>query len=57
MAPSSSRYIYLGLPGIQPGLPADFVLYASDPRADLSALDHPELIVLDGRVIPPIQQS
>jgi imidazolonepropionase-like amidohydrolase len=43
---------YLGLPGIQSGHPADFVVYASDPRADLGALHHPELIVLDGRVIP-----
>jgi imidazolonepropionase-like amidohydrolase len=42
---------YLGLPGIQSGLPADFIVYAGDPRADLPTLYHPELIVLDGRVI------
>jgi imidazolonepropionase-like amidohydrolase len=42
---------YLGLPNIEPGAPADFVVYASDPRADLETLHHPELIVLDGRVI------
>jgi len=27
------------------------VVYASDPRTDLETLHHPELIVLDGRVI------
>ena len=43
---------FLGLPGIQAGAPADFVVYASDPRTDLETLHHPELIVLDGRVIP-----
>jgi imidazolonepropionase-like amidohydrolase len=48
---------YLGLPGIQSGLPADFVVYANDPRTDLDTLHHPELIVLDGRVIPPIHRS
>jgi imidazolonepropionase-like amidohydrolase len=45
---------YLGLPGIEPGAPADFVVYASDPRADLETLHHPELIVLDGRVMAGI---
>jgi len=48
---------YLGLPGIQSGLPADFVIYTSDPRADPDTLHHPELIVLDGRVIPAIRRS
>jgi imidazolonepropionase-like amidohydrolase len=43
---------YLGLPGIEPGAPADFVVYASDPRNDLETLHHPELIVLNGRAIP-----
>ena len=49
------------LPGaveqIQAGSPADFVVYASDPRADLETLHHPEVIVLDGRVIPAIHGS
>jgi imidazolonepropionase-like amidohydrolase len=48
---------YLGLPGIEPAAPADFVVYASDPRADLETLRHPELIVLDGQVIAAIQRS
>jgi imidazolonepropionase-like amidohydrolase len=43
---------YLGLAGIEPGAPADFAVYASDPRADLETLSQPELIVLDGRVVP-----
>jgi hypothetical protein len=33
------------------GAPADFVVYARDPRTDLETLHHPELIVLDGQVI------
>jgi imidazolonepropionase-like amidohydrolase len=48
---------YLGLPGIEPGAPADFVVYRHDPRTHLETLDHPELIVLDGRVIPPSHSS
>jgi imidazolonepropionase-like amidohydrolase len=47
---------YLGLPGIEPGAPADFVVYASDPRADLETLHHPELIILDGRAFHAIHR-
>lgn len=40
---------YLGLPGLEPGAPADAVVYASDPRADLGQLNHPEAVVLRGK--------
>jgi imidazolonepropionase-like amidohydrolase len=50
-AGSWSARAYLGLPGLEEGAPADFVLYADDPRADLTALDHPERIVLRGAVV------
>lgn len=42
---------WLGLPGIEPGAPADLVAYDSDPRADLSVLGRPGRIVLRGRVV------
>ncbi|AGZ39667.1 amidohydrolase family protein [Actinoplanes friuliensis] len=40
---------YLGMPGLQPGAPADAVIYAEDPRADLDQLEHPLAVVLRGR--------
>ena len=40
---------YLGLPGIQPGAPADIVAFAKDPRVDPSTLADPLTVVLDGR--------
>jgi imidazolonepropionase-like amidohydrolase len=48
---------YLGLPSIEPGVAADFVVYRHDPRTHLETLNHPELIVLDGRVIPTAYHS
>ena len=42
---------WLGLPGIAEGAPADLVLYAADPREDLTTLREPQRIVLRGRVI------
>jgi imidazolonepropionase-like amidohydrolase len=44
---------YLGLPNIEDGAPADLVVYPDDPTEDLSVLDHPALILLDGRVLGP----
>ncbi len=41
---------WLGRPGVVDGAPADLVVYRTDPRTDSTALDHPELIVLRGRV-------
>ncbi len=43
---------WLGLsPGLDPGSPADLVVYAADPRANLSVLKDPQRIVLRGRVV------
>ncbi|RTL64798.1 MAG: amidohydrolase family protein [Pseudonocardiaceae bacterium] len=42
---------WLGRPGLTPGAPADLVVYRDDPRADLTALREPTLIVLRGRVV------
>jgi len=42
---------WLGLPGLEEGAPADLVVYAEDPRADLSVLGRPDRIVLRGRVV------
>lgn len=42
---------FLGLPGLVEGAPADLVVYAADPRADLSTLATPTRIVLRGRVV------
>jgi len=36
---------------LEPGAPADLVLYGADPRGDLDALRRPALIVMDGQVI------
>jgi imidazolonepropionase-like amidohydrolase len=40
---------WLGRPALEPGAPADLVVYRDDPRADLGVLRHPELVVLRGR--------
>lgn len=42
---------WLGLPGLVEGAPADLVVYATDPRADLAALASPQRILLRGRVV------
>jgi imidazolonepropionase-like amidohydrolase len=38
-------------PTLDEGVPADFVVLDSDPRADLTVLAHPRRIVLRGRVV------
>nr|MDQ2707482.1 amidohydrolase [Actinomycetota bacterium] len=43
---------WLGRPGLEPGEPADLVVYAEDPRVDVRVLGSPELIVLRGRPVP-----
>jgi imidazolonepropionase-like amidohydrolase len=44
---------WLGAPAaIDPGTPADFVVYDADPRADLAVLRHPAHIVLRGTPMP-----
>jgi imidazolonepropionase-like amidohydrolase len=42
---------WLGRPGLEPGDRADLVVYRSDPRADLSVLHEPALIMLRGRPV------
>jgi imidazolonepropionase-like amidohydrolase len=42
---------FFGLPGIADGAPADLVVYDRDPLADLSVLDHPSHVVLNGQLI------
>jgi imidazolonepropionase-like amidohydrolase len=44
---------WLGFPGLVEGGLADLVVYDRDPRADLTALLEPRLIVLRGRVVHP----
>jgi imidazolonepropionase-like amidohydrolase len=40
---------YLGMRGLEPGAPADAVVYAEDPRSDLGQLAHPTAVILRGR--------
>jgi imidazolonepropionase-like amidohydrolase len=42
---------WLGLPGIEEGAPADLVVYETDPRKDLDALQRPQRMLLRGRVV------
>ncbi|MFF3646854.1 amidohydrolase family protein [Streptomyces sp. NPDC002564] len=42
---------WLGRPGLAEGAPADLVVYASDPRADVRVLAAPRRVVLNGRVV------
>ena len=42
---------WLGLPGLAEGAPADFVVYAADPRADLATIHAPLRTVLRGNVV------
>ncbi|MFJ4669576.1 amidohydrolase family protein [Kitasatospora purpeofusca] len=42
---------WLGRPGLEEGAPADFVVYAEDPRADVRVLADPRLVVLRGRPV------
>ncbi len=42
---------WLGVPGtLEPGNPADLVVYDEDPRANPAVLDHPRMIVLRGKI-------
>lgn len=41
---------WLGRPALEHGASADLVCYAEDPRGGPAVLDHPELVVLRGRV-------
>jgi imidazolonepropionase-like amidohydrolase len=48
-AASSAARRYLGLPGLEPGAPADLVCYPADPRDDPEVLAHPSAVVMGGR--------
>ena len=50
---------FLGLPGLDDGAPADFVVYDRDPLTDLGVLDHPAHVIRNGRRVaaPGIQVS
>ncbi len=43
---------WLGRPGLDPGSPADLVVYPSDPRTDPEVLRRPALVMLRGRIHP-----
>ncbi|AGL14865.1 amidohydrolase [Actinoplanes sp. N902-109] len=47
-AASWTARAYLGLPGLEPGAPADAVVYRADPRTGLAELDHPQAVVIRG---------
>lgn len=42
---------YLGLSGLEPGAPADAVVYGEDPRLDLNQLTRPIAVILRGQRI------
>ena len=44
---------WLGRPAVEPGAPADLIVYRADPRADPAVLRHPELVLLRGRPYRP----
>jgi imidazolonepropionase-like amidohydrolase len=44
---------YLGLPSLEPGAPADLVIYDADPRCDLDVLRRAAVIILNGQPIDP----
>jgi imidazolonepropionase-like amidohydrolase len=50
-AASWAARAYLGWPGLEAGAPADAVVYAADPRTDLSQLSAPVAVVLRGRLV------
>jgi imidazolonepropionase-like amidohydrolase len=46
-----SARAWLGRPGLEEGAPADLVVYAEDPRADVAVLTDPRHVVLRGAVL------
>jgi imidazolonepropionase-like amidohydrolase len=42
---------WLGRPSLEEGAPADLVVYAEDPRADVRVLAAPRRVIVNGRVI------
>lgn len=41
---------WLGVPGLQPGAPADLVCFTEDPRSGPDVLSRPDLVLLGGRM-------
>jgi imidazolonepropionase-like amidohydrolase len=52
MAATTGARAYFGLPGLEPGAPADLVTFDRDPRADITALAEPAAIVAGGQRVP-----
>lgn len=48
-AASTAAAGFLGVPGLEPGLPANLVCYESDPRDDAAVLARPSAVVAAGR--------
>lgn len=42
---------WLGHPGLEPGAPADLIVYEQDPRRGPQVLAEPSLVMLDGQVV------
>jgi len=56
-AATSGARAYLGLPGLEPGAPADLVTFERDPRDGVDALRTPAAILVAGRRIEPAGAS
>jgi imidazolonepropionase-like amidohydrolase len=52
-AASWAARAYLGIAGLIPGAPADAVVFATDPRSDLTQLATPLAIIARGRLVHP----
>jgi imidazolonepropionase-like amidohydrolase len=51
-AATTGARAYLGLPGLEPGAPADVVTFDRDPREDIGALATPAAVVAGGQRVP-----
>ncbi len=51
-AATSGARAYFGLPGLEPGAPADLVTFDRDPRADIAVLAAPAAVVAGGQLVP-----
>jgi imidazolonepropionase-like amidohydrolase len=49
-AASWTARAWLGRPGLEHGASADLVCYSADPRSGADALNHPDVVILRGRV-------
>lgn len=53
VAATTAARALLGHPGLEPGAPADVVVFPQDPREDLERLLKPSAILMGGRSVPP----